>query len=47
MQVIITFLTIWCFGEKTDLKDWPQSVFLDDDWCWYASPFQVTEETIR
>lgn len=23
----------------------PQSVFLDGDWCWDASPFQVTEET--
>lgn len=21
------------------------SVFLDGDWCWYAHPFQVTEET--
>ncbi len=21
------------------------SVLLDGDWCWYASPFQVTEET--
>ena len=21
------------------------SVFLDGDWCWYANPFQVTEET--
>ena len=27
---------------KTDL---PNSVFLDGDWCWDASPFQVTEET--
>lgn len=27
---------------KTDL---PNSVFLDGDWCWYADPFQVTEET--
>lgn len=23
----------------------PQSVFLDGDWCWDASPFQVTTET--
>lgn len=23
----------------------PQSVFLDGDWCWDASPFQVTPET--
>ena len=22
-----------------------RSVFLDGDWCWDASPFQVTEET--
>lgn len=26
-------------------KDLPQSVFLDGDWCWDASPFQATEET--
>lgn len=26
-------------------KDLPNSVFLDGDWCWDASPFQVTEET--
>lgn len=26
-------------------KDLTNSVFLDGDWCWYASPFQVTEET--
>lgn len=26
-------------------KDLINSVFLDGDWCWYASPFQVTEET--
>lgn len=25
----------------------PKSVFLDGDWCWDASPFQVTEETKR
>ena len=25
--------------------DMPRSVFLDGDWCWDASPFQVTEET--
>ncbi len=23
----------------------PDSVFLDGDWCWDASPFKVTEET--
>ena len=23
----------------------PYSVFLDGDWCWDASPFQVTPET--
>ena len=23
----------------------PNSVFLDGDWCWDASPFQVTNET--
>ena len=27
---------------KNDLNN---SVFLDGDWCWDASPFQVTEET--
>lgn len=26
-------------------QDLPTSVFLDGDWCWDASPFQVTEET--
>jgi len=26
-------------------RDLPKSVFLDGDWCWDASPFQVTEET--
>lgn len=26
-------------------KDLSNSVFLDGDWCWNASPFQVTEET--
>lgn len=26
-------------------KDLTNSVFLDGDWCWDASPFQVTEET--
>lgn len=25
--------------------DLPNSVFLDGDWCWDASPFQVTKET--
>lgn len=23
----------------------PNAVFLDGDWCWDASPFQITEET--
>jgi hypothetical protein len=23
----------------------PKCVFLDGDWCWYANPWQVTEET--
>ena len=26
-------------------QDLPTSVFLDGDWCWDASPFQVTDET--
>ena len=26
-------------------QDLPNSVFLDGDWCWDASPFQVTNET--
>ena len=26
-------------------QDLSNSVFLDGDWCWDASPFQVTEET--
>lgn len=26
-------------------KALPNSVFLDGDWCWDASPFQVTDET--
>ena len=26
-------------------SDLPNSVFLDGDWCWDASPFQVTNET--
>lgn len=26
-------------------QELPNSVFLDGDWCWDASPFQVTEET--
>ena len=26
-------------------RDLVNSVFLDGDWCWDASPFQVTEET--
>jgi len=26
-------------------QDLPNSVFLDGDWCWDSSPFQVTDET--
>ena len=26
-------------------QDLPNSVFLDGEWCWDASPFQVTDET--
>jgi len=26
-------------------SDLPNSVFLDGDWCWDASPFRVTDET--
>ena len=26
-------------------RDLPDSVYLDGDWCWDASPFQVTDET--
>lgn len=26
-------------------RELPSSVFLDGDWCWDASPFQVTDET--
>lgn len=26
-------------------RELPNAVFLDGDWCWDASPFQVTEET--
>ena len=26
-------------------KDLPHSVFLDGDWCWDSSPFQVNKET--
>ena len=28
-------------------EEMPNSVLLDGDWCWDASPFQVTEETRR
>lgn len=31
-----------CQRLKDELSN---SVFLDGDWCWYANPFQVTEET--
>ena len=34
--------TAVCQALKREL---PNSVFLDGDWCWDASPFQVTEET--
>lgn len=30
---------------KLLLKDLPNSVFLDGDWCWNSDPFQITEET--
>ena len=34
--------TTVCNRLKNDL---PKSVFLDGDWCWDASPFQITDET--
>ena len=34
--------TTVCKQLKQDLQN---SVFLDGDWCWDASPFQVTDET--
>ncbi len=34
--------TTVCQRLKADL---PNSVFLDGDWCWDSSPFQVTAET--
>ena len=34
--------TTVCHQLKQDL---PNSVFLDGDWCWDASPFQITDET--
>lgn len=34
--------TTVCKALKQEL---PNSVFLDGDWCWDSSPFQVTEET--
>ena len=34
--------TTVCQQLKQDLQN---SVFLDGDWCWDASPFQVTDET--
>ncbi len=34
--------TTVCQQLKQDLSN---SVFLDGDWCWDASPFQVTDET--
>ena len=34
--------TTVCQQLKTDLAN---CVFLDGDWCWDASPFQVTDET--
>ena len=30
---------------KTLLKLLPNCVFLDGDWCWYADPWTVTQET--
>ena len=35
--------TTICQQLKSELSN---SVFLDGDWCWDASPFHVTEETI-
>ena len=34
--------TTVCQKLKSELNN---SVFLDGDWCWDASPFRVTEET--
>lgn len=34
--------TTLCQQLKQDLQN---SVFIDGDWCWDASPFQVTDET--
>ena len=34
--------TTVCQQLKQDLQN---SVFIDGDWCWDASPFQVTDET--
>ena len=34
--------TTVCQQLKRDLQN---SVFLDGDWCWDASPFHVTDET--
>lgn len=31
-------------GERLK-QDLPNAVYLDGDWCWDASPFQVTQET--
>ena len=33
--------TTVCQQLKQDLQN---SVFIDGDWCWDASPFQVTDE---
>ena len=41
----------WHYGSwknncvPTAKQDLPNSVFLDGDWCWDASPFQVNDET--
>lgn len=31
---------------KILLEMLPNCVFLDGDWCWYADPWQVTDETV-
>ena len=36
--------TTVCQQLKQDLQN---SVFIDGDWCWDASPFQVTDESVQ
>jgi hypothetical protein len=31
---------------KVLLELLPKAVFLDGDWCWYANPWKVTDETV-